>query len=79
VAVWLGNGVNAPTTQGVIGGAPLVWTIAGIGDTDGDGKADLVWRKTNTGAVAVWLGNGVNAPTTTGVIGGAPLVWEIQP
>ena len=81
VAVWLGNGVNPPTTTGVIGGAPLaIWSIAGIGDTDGDGKADLVWRNTATGDVAVWLGNGVNPPTATGVIAdGVPLEWEIQP
>jgi hypothetical protein len=79
VAVWLGNGLSAPTT-GVIGGAPLAtWAIKDIGDVDGDGKADLVWRNINDGSVAVWLGNGVNPPTDTDVIGGAPLVWEIQP
>ena len=59
---------------------PLDWTIAGIGDVDGDEKADLVWRNTSTGDVAVWLGNGVDPPTTTGVIAGSvPLEWEIQP
>lgn len=50
---------------------PLDWTIAGIGDVDGDEKADLVWRNTSTGDVAVWLGNGVDPPTTTGVIAGS--------
>jgi len=79
VAVWLGNGVNAPTTTGVIaGGVPLEWVIAGVGDLNGDGKDDLVWRNTATGDVAVWLGNGVNPPTTTGVIVGAlPAEWII--
>ena len=69
VAVWQGNGANAPTTTGVIVGTlPAAWVIAGIGDLDGNGKADIVLRNTDTGDVAVWQGNGVNAPTTTGVI-----------
>jgi hypothetical protein len=34
------------------------WQIAGIGDLDGDSKADLVWRDTRTGDVAEWLMNG---------------------
>ena len=81
VAVWLGNGVNAPTTTGVIAsGVPLDWTIAEIGDVDGDGTADIILHNTATGDVAVWLGNGVNPPTTTGVIADSvPLEWEIQP
>ena len=67
VAVWLGNGVNAPTTTGMIAGAvPATWVIAGVGDVNGDGTDDIVWRNRRTGDVAVWLGNGVNAPTTTG-------------
>jgi len=81
VGVWLGNGVDPPTTTGVIAsGVPLDWIIAGIGDVDGDEQSDIVWRNTSTGDVAVWLGNGVDPPTTTGVIAdGVPLEWEIQP
>ena len=42
-----------------------------------DGKGDLVWRNTATGAVAVWLMDG---PTIVDarVVAGVPLVWEIQ-
>ncbi len=59
-------------------GLPTGWVIVGLGDVDGNGTDDLVWRETSTGAVAVWLGNGVNAPTSTAVIGGgAPTDWVI--
>ena len=80
VAVWQGNGVNAPTTTGVIAGTlPAAWVIAGMGDLDGDGKADIVLRNTDTGDVAGWQGNGVNAPTTTGIIAtGVDAAWSIQ-
>jgi RHS repeat-associated protein len=47
------------------------------GDLNGDGKADLVWRNTTTGAVAVWLMNGT-AVASTGFPAGASLEWSIK-
>ena len=76
--MWLLNGLSAPTTGVIASAVPAKWVIAGVGDLDGDGKADLVWRNTVTGDVAVWLLNGLSA-TTWGVIAAAvPLEWEIQ-
>ena len=58
---------------------PLDWTIAGIGDVDGDGKADLVWRHTSIGDVGGWLMNGLTLGATDVIAGGVPFDWEIQP
>jgi hypothetical protein len=33
---------------------PLDWAIAGVGDYDGDGRSDLLWRQASTGAVYLW-------------------------
>ena len=32
--------------------------VAGVGDYDGDGRADVLWHHATTGAVWVWLMNG---------------------
>ena len=78
VAVWLGNGLNAPTATAVIGGAPMTWSIESLNDLNGDGKADILWRETSTGAVAVWLGNGRQASSAVAVVGRAPLTWQLR-
>jgi hypothetical protein len=38
--------------------ADLDWGVAGIGDFDGDGKADIVWRNSSTGENYVYLMDG---------------------
>jgi hypothetical protein len=34
------------------------WQIRAVGDTNGDGKADILWHKSDTGDLAVWSLNG---------------------
>ena len=51
--------------------------IAGVGDLDGNGTADLVWRNTSSGAVAVWFMNGATI-ASTGFPPGVTLDWAIR-
>jgi len=41
--------------RGTLNGASVDWTVAGTGDFDGDGMADLLWHNPQTGANTVWL------------------------
>jgi hypothetical protein len=52
------NGMALPNGAVVVPGVDSAWFIKGIGDLDGDGDADLIWRNTTTGDVAVWLMDG---------------------
>ena len=52
------------------------WTIEGVGDFNGDGKADILWRH-SSGLVSIWLMNG----TSISGIGNPASVgsdWTIQ-
>ena len=46
---WLVNDANALRT------APANWFMSGIGDYDGDGRCDILWRN-NNGDISTWLG-----------------------
>jgi hypothetical protein len=60
-----------------IGAPPLVWDLEGAGDSDGDRKADILWRNSGTQAALVWKMDGF-IKDAVGGIGSVPLVWEVQ-
>jgi len=47
------------------------WTIAGVGDFNGDGKGDVLWENTTTGQVGAWITG--SAGVTWMNLGVAPL------
>jgi hypothetical protein len=52
------NGVAITSAPLISAGVPLGWKLAAVGDLDGDGFSDLLWRETQTGNAAAWLMNG---------------------
>ena len=76
--MWLMNGSGLRQGVSRPGGAILEWVIQGVGDVNGDGYADFIWRHQNTGSTAVWLMNGSGARQGVSRPGGAILEWVIQ-
>ncbi len=79
VSVW--NDVN-PATSRLLRSVRTLWRVDAVGDLDGDGFGDLVWRFTgqtpnfdDTGVSYVWF---INANSVVSrKRGGAPLSWQL--
>ena len=58
---------NSPTALGPadLGVVPSGWTIAGTGDLNSDGFADILWRNTTSGDVVIWFMNGGTISTSS--------------
>jgi YVTN family beta-propeller protein len=74
VYAWLLDGAQMRAGSGMITRLALGrWSVIGIGDTDGDGKADIAWRDATNGDVHLWFMNGLGLKAGSGRIGNAPL------
>jgi hypothetical protein len=67
VATWeMNDGLRTGTTS--IANPGDTWSVAGVGDYNGDGTSDILWRNTN-GTVAVWQMQNGRMFASTGISG----------
>jgi hypothetical protein len=64
--VWYMNWLNGVTKRSIafFPGLGPNWSIAGVGDFDGDGKPDLLWRNNATFQDVVWYMSGTTKTST---------------
>ncbi|MFZ9882096.1 MAG: FG-GAP repeat domain-containing protein, partial [Phycisphaerales bacterium] len=58
---WTMNGRVLVEREAILNSSPVAaaWEAAGIGDTDGDSRADVIWQNSDTGRVSIWRMNGL--------------------
>lgn len=77
VVIWMMNGAAFLPSSGLV--TPFTdmgWAVKGVGDFDGDGKSDILWRHDGVGDVVVWLMNGLSIKGS-GVVSLPDLSWDV--
>ncbi|MBF0537120.1 MAG: DUF1566 domain-containing protein [Nitrospirae bacterium] len=79
VVIWFMDGATISSYKTVnIPGLSYEWYVRGVGDFDGDGKADILWQNLNTGNIYIWLMDGSNVASYGLVSPALPLEWQIK-
>jgi hypothetical protein len=73
------NGTAVLAGEGAIRAMPSVnWNVAAVGDFNGDGKADILWRNTVTGDNYLYPMNGTAVLATEGAIRAMPTTEAVM-
>ena len=75
IALW-GVQNGQVTSSSGLGTVTSNFVVQGVGDFNGDGKIDILWRDTNSGTLSIWFTNGTQV-TSAAVVGTLPSNWSV--
>ena len=75
IALW-GVQNGQVTSSSGLGTVTSNFVVQGIGDFNGDGKIDILWRDTNSGALSIWFTDGTQV-TSAGIVSTLPSNWSV--
>jgi len=77
LALWQVNGSTVQSTA--LGNVPNNWVVQGMGDFNGDGVRDLLFRDSTSGTVAMWFLNSSGTVQSTASVASVPIAanWSI--
>ena len=79
---WLGTATGGFVNNGAVSGTnvPLPWSVVAVGDYNGDGRDDILWRHTD-GTLSNWLGTATGGftPNDANAATPVPTAWHVQP
>ena len=82
LALWGMSGATITTSGSVTAGGSAVapdatWSVAGVGDLDGNGAADVLWRQSSTGTLTDWSMSGSNIVSSSTISAAPDSSWSI--
>jgi uncharacterized repeat protein (TIGR03803 family) len=75
IALW-GVQNGQVTSSSALGTVTSNFVVQGVGDFNGDGHIDILWRETSTGTLSIWFTNGTQV-TSAAVVGTLPTTWNV--
>jgi len=75
IALWAVQNGQVTGSHG-LGTVASNFVVQGIGDFNGDGNADILWRDTNSGTLSIWYTNGSQV-TLSANVGTLPSNWNV--
>ncbi|MEY3026016.1 MAG: hypothetical protein RLZZ238_913 [Planctomycetota bacterium] len=79
VSGWLLDGLTISRDEPVADAGPVFsdWSPSGMGDLDGDGQADLLWRNTSSGQINAWFMDGLTKASGGTVSSSVSLIYTV--